>query len=63
MDREPIGTGRLPPLGGCQAIISSSIVVDLPIPQKPTLRHGAMVAGLGAIGRRRDRTMAWRPTL
>jgi hypothetical protein len=37
MDREPIGTGRLPALGGCQGIISSSIGVDLPIPQKPTL--------------------------
>jgi hypothetical protein len=36
MDREPIGTGRLPPLGGCQATISSSIGVDLPIPEKPT---------------------------
>jgi len=37
MDREPIGTGRLPALGGCQGTISSSIGVDLPIPQKPTL--------------------------
>src|SRR5580704_2936048 len=37
MDREPIGTGRLPALGGCQATISSSIGVDLPIPEKPTL--------------------------
>jgi hypothetical protein len=37
MDREPIGTGRLPALGGCQAAIPSSIGVDLPIPQKPTL--------------------------
>jgi hypothetical protein len=25
MDREPLGTGRLPALGGCQATISSSI--------------------------------------
>ena len=33
MDREPIGTGRLPALGDCQATISSSIGVDLPIPQ------------------------------
>jgi MFS family permease len=41
MDREPIGTGRLPPLGGCRATISSSIGVDLPIPQKPDpRRHG-----------------------
>jgi hypothetical protein len=37
MDREPIGTGRLPALGGCQGTISSSIGVDLPSPQKPTL--------------------------
>ena len=36
MDREPIATGRLPALGGCRATISSSIAVDLPIPQKPT---------------------------
>jgi hypothetical protein len=35
--REPIGTDRFPPLGGCQATISSSIGVDLPIPQKPKL--------------------------
>src|ERR1700732_3979525 len=33
--REPIGTGRLPPLGGWQATISSTIGVDLPIPQNP----------------------------
>ena len=46
MDPGPIGTGRLPPLGGCQATISSSIGVDLPIPQKTTPSHGAMVAGL-----------------
>src|SRR5215472_4808501 len=26
-----------PTLGGCQGVISSSIGVDLPIPQKPTL--------------------------
>jgi len=32
MDREPIGTGRLPALGGCEATISASIGVDLPIP-------------------------------
>ena len=37
MDWEPIGTGRLPPVGDCQATISWSIGVDLPIPQKPTL--------------------------
>jgi hypothetical protein len=37
MDRKPIGTGRFPPLGNCQGTISSSIGVDLPIPQKPTL--------------------------
>jgi hypothetical protein len=37
MDREPMGTGRLPALDGCQGTISSSIGVDLPIPQKPTL--------------------------
>jgi len=37
MDREPIGTGRLPPLGGRRATIAVSIGVDLPIPQKPTL--------------------------
>ena len=46
MNREPIGTGRLPPLGDCRATISRSIGADLPIPQKPTLAHGAMVAGL-----------------
>jgi len=43
MDREPIGTGRLPPLAIAQATISASIGVDLPIPQKPTRSHGAMV--------------------
>ena len=37
MDREPIGTGRLPPLGGCRATIFVGIGVDLPIPKKPTL--------------------------
>jgi hypothetical protein len=37
MDREPIVAGRLPALGGCQATISLSIGVDLPIPEKPTL--------------------------
>jgi hypothetical protein len=46
MDREPLGTGRLPALGGCQATISSSIGVDLPIPQKPHPSHGATIAGL-----------------
>jgi len=37
MDREPIGTGRLPALGGCHATLLASIGVDLPIPEKPTL--------------------------
>jgi hypothetical protein len=37
MDREPIGTGRLPALGVAKAPFPSSIGVDLPIPQKPTL--------------------------
>jgi hypothetical protein len=38
MNREPIGTGRLPASGGCQATISAKhIGVDLPIPEKPTL--------------------------
>src|SRR5271155_2924917 len=36
MNREPIGTGRLPAPGGCQATISASIGVDLPMPEKPT---------------------------
>jgi hypothetical protein len=47
MDREPIGTGRLPPLGGCQVPASSSIGVDLPIPQKPPspLRDGSRLGG------------------
>jgi hypothetical protein len=45
MDWEPIGTGRLPPLDW-QAAISSSIGVDLPIPQKTHPSLGAMVAGL-----------------
>jgi hypothetical protein len=44
MDREPIATGRLPALGGIPATISSSIGVDLPIPQKTQPRHGAVVA-------------------
>ena len=35
MDREPIGTGRYSAV--CQGTIFSSIGVDLPIPQKPTL--------------------------
>jgi hypothetical protein len=46
MDRKPIGTGRFPPLGNCQATISSSIGVDLPIPQKTHPGHRAMLAGL-----------------
>src|SRR5215467_10622120 len=43
MRREPIGTGRLPSPGGCQPPISSSIGVDLPIPEKPTspVREGS----------------------
>jgi len=45
MDREPIETGRLPALGGCQATILASIGVDLPIPEKPHPGRGAMVAG------------------
>jgi hypothetical protein len=45
MDWEPIGTGRLPPLAS-QTTISSSIGVDLPIPQKTHPSLGAMVAGL-----------------
>ena len=47
MDGEPIGTGRLPPLGGCQATVSSSIGVDLPIPEKPAspVREGSRLAG------------------
>ena len=44
MDREPIATGRLPALGECRVSISRSIGVDLPIPQKPTLAAGAVVA-------------------
>jgi hypothetical protein len=78
MDREPIGTGRLPALGGCQGIISSSIGVDLPIPQKTHPGHDVMVAGLaGAIslrneiqlrqrwrsGRNHGSTVAWCPPL
>jgi len=35
MDREPIGIGRLPPLGGLPSTLSSRIGVDLLIPQKP----------------------------
>jgi hypothetical protein len=55
MDREPIGTGRLPALGGCQGIISSSIGVDLPIPQKTHPGHDVMVAGLaGAMSLRNE---------
>ncbi len=34
---EPTETGRLPPLDGCQTSGSSSIGVDLRIPQKPIL--------------------------
>jgi hypothetical protein len=44
MEREPIATGRLPALGECRVSISRSIGVDLPIPQKPTLAAGAVVA-------------------
>jgi len=33
-----------PTLGGSQGTISSSIGVDLPIPQKTHAGHGAMVA-------------------
>ena len=32
-------------------------------PSKTHPRHGAMVAGLGAIGRRCGSAMAWRPPL
>src|SRR5215467_11743739 len=35
--REPIGTGRFPPLDGFPSQQLSSIGVDLPIPEKPTL--------------------------
>ena len=34
-----------------------------PDPSKTHPRHGAMVAGLGAIGRRCGSAMAWRPPL
>jgi hypothetical protein len=44
MGWEPIGTARLPPLGGCRATISASIGVDLPIPKNPPY-HVAMMAG------------------
>jgi len=37
MNREAIGTGRLPAPCDCQAIISANIGVDLPMPEKPTL--------------------------
>ena len=37
MDREPIGTDRLPPLGDRRTANSLGIGVDLPILQKPTL--------------------------
>jgi hypothetical protein len=64
MNREPIGTGRLPPLGGCKP---SSLLFEhrsrSPDPSKTHPRHGAMVAGLGAIGRRCGSAMAWRPPL
>ena len=43
--REPIGTGRLPPLVGCRATIFVGIGVDLPIPKKTHPNYGAMVAG------------------
>lgn len=46
MNREPIGTGRLPALGDCLATIFSTIGVDLLIPQKPTSpqRDGSRLA-------------------
>src|SRR6267154_4585438 len=61
MDREPTGTGRLPPLGGRRTPIFSSIGVDLPIAQKPTsprrdggrLRRAAISVRNGVQGRQR----------
>jgi|GEM_PF-5460782 len=47
MDREPIGSGRLPVHWAvAKPPISSSIGVDLPIPQKTHPSRGAIVAGL-----------------
>jgi hypothetical protein len=50
MDREPIGTGRLPARGGYQATISASIGVDLPDPLKThSGATAAMVAGSAGV--------------
>ena len=47
MRREPIGIGRLPITGRLPTHISSSIGVDLPIPEKPAspVREGSRLAG------------------
>jgi hypothetical protein len=54
MDWEPIGTGRLLPLGDYQTVIG----VDLPIPSKPMLVKGALVAQLGGQFRYVTKTQA-----
>jgi len=46
MDREPIGTDRLPLRGERQTASALRIGVDLPIPQKTHPSHEVSVAGL-----------------